>query len=186
MTHTTAMSVTTFPWTTSVMGQKSRDRSQVNKELISPIPRAQWQNAVCLFEPHKELCPDLLHHLLPGSVEGGAALCQRRSCLPSPSPTNSTISLWNILRNNIGKDLSKVAMPVQLNEPLNTLQRLCEELEYSELLDRAANTQDPFERMVRRHIHFRCFGVRWPAPSLNAQITSSLQVLSGFPDSVQN
>ncbi|XP_019949065.1 oxysterol-binding protein-related protein 3 isoform X5 [Paralichthys olivaceus] len=83
-----------------------------------------------------------------GSAEKGAALCQRRSCLPSLSPNNSTISLWNILRNNIGKDLSKVAMPVQLNEPLNTLQRLCEELEYSELLDRAANTQDPFERMV--------------------------------------
>ncbi|XP_061574319.1 oxysterol-binding protein-related protein 3 isoform X2 [Cololabis saira] len=78
----------------------------------------------------------------------GAALCQRRSCLPSPSPNNSTISLWNILRNNIGKDLSKVAMPVHLNEPLNTLQRLCEELEYSELLDRAANTQDPLQRMM--------------------------------------
>lgn len=45
-------------------------------------------------------------------------------------------------------------MPVQLNEPLNTLQRLCEELEYSELLDRAANTQDPFERMVRWQISF--------------------------------
>ncbi|CAN9514303.1 unnamed protein product [Ophioblennius macclurei] len=83
-----------------------------------------------------------------GSAADGAALCQRRSCLPSPCPTNSTISLWNILRNNIGKDLSKVAMPVQLNEPLNTLQRLCEELEYSELLDRAAVTQDPFERMI--------------------------------------
>ncbi|KAM8735894.1 oxysterol-binding protein-related protein 3 isoform 4-T4 [Acanthopagrus schlegelii] len=83
-----------------------------------------------------------------GSVDDGTVLCQRRSCLPSPSPNNSTISLWNILRNNIGKDLSKVTMPVQLNEPLNTLQRLCEELEYSELLDRAAITQDPFERMV--------------------------------------
>ncbi|KAM7420645.1 hypothetical protein PAMA_015058 [Pampus argenteus] len=83
-----------------------------------------------------------------GSAEEGTVLCQRRSCLPSPSPNNSTISLWNILRNNIGKDLSKVTMPVQLNEPLNTLQRLCEELEYSEMLDRAANTQDPFERMV--------------------------------------
>ncbi|XP_070823109.1 oxysterol-binding protein-related protein 3 isoform X2 [Chaetodon trifascialis] len=83
-----------------------------------------------------------------GSVEEDPVLCQRRSCLPSPSPNNSTISLWNILRNNIGKDLSKVTMPVQLNEPLNTLQRLCEELEHSELLDRAANTQDPFERMV--------------------------------------
>uniref|UniRef100_A0A3Q2E2K6 Oxysterol-binding protein n=1 Tax=Cyprinodon variegatus TaxID=28743 RepID=A0A3Q2E2K6_CYPVA len=82
-----------------------------------------------------------------GSVEG-AALCSRRSCLPTPSPTNNTISLWNILRNNIGKDLSKVTMPVHLNEPLNALQRLCEELEYSELLDRAATTQDPFERMI--------------------------------------
>ncbi|MEQ2236682.1 Oxysterol-binding protein- protein 3, partial [Ilyodon furcidens] len=83
-----------------------------------------------------------------GSVEEGAVLCSRRSCLPTPSPTNNTISLWNILRNNIGKDLSKVTMPVHLNEPLNALQRLCEELEYSELLDRAAVTQDPFERMI--------------------------------------
>uniref|UniRef100_A0A669DD34 Oxysterol-binding protein n=1 Tax=Oreochromis niloticus TaxID=8128 RepID=A0A669DD34_ORENI len=82
------------------------------------------------------------------SVEEGTVLYRRRSCLPTPSPSNTSISLWNILRNNIGKDLSKVAMPVQLNEPLNTLQRLCEELEYSELLDRAANTQDPFERMI--------------------------------------
>uniref|UniRef100_A0A8B9KU04 Oxysterol-binding protein n=1 Tax=Astyanax mexicanus TaxID=7994 RepID=A0A8B9KU04_ASTMX len=81
-------------------------------------------------------------------VENGAHQGQRRSFLPSPSPNTSNISLWNILRNNIGKDLSKVAMPVQLNEPVNTLQRLCEELEYSELLDRAAHTQDPFERMV--------------------------------------
>ncbi|XP_057195542.1 oxysterol-binding protein-related protein 3 isoform X3 [Triplophysa rosa] len=83
-----------------------------------------------------------------GFVENGCSLEQRRLCLPSPSPNTSNISLWHILKNNIGKDLSKVAMPVQLNEPLNTLQRLCEELEYSELLNRAANTQDPFERMV--------------------------------------
>uniref|UniRef100_A0A3B4BRT8 Oxysterol-binding protein n=1 Tax=Pygocentrus nattereri TaxID=42514 RepID=A0A3B4BRT8_PYGNA len=81
-------------------------------------------------------------------VENGTPQGQRRTFLPSPSPNTSNISLWNILRNNIGKDLSKVAMPVQLNEPLNTLQRLCEELEYSELLDRAAQTQDMFERMV--------------------------------------
>uniref|UniRef100_A0A8C3GA80 Oxysterol binding protein like 6 n=1 Tax=Cyclopterus lumpus TaxID=8103 RepID=A0A8C3GA80_CYCLU len=72
----------------------------------------------------------------------------RRSCLPAPCPDTSNINLWNILRNNIGKDLSKVSMPVELNEPLNTLQRMCEELEYSELLDKAAETEDPFERMV--------------------------------------
>ncbi|XP_065254673.1 oxysterol-binding protein-related protein 3 [Emys orbicularis] len=73
---------------------------------------------------------------------------KRRTCLPAPCPNTSNISLWNILRNNIGKDLSKVAMPVELNEPLNTLQRLCEELEYSELLDKAAHTPNSFERMV--------------------------------------
>ncbi|KAJ3592578.1 hypothetical protein NHX12_007705, partial [Muraenolepis orangiensis] len=71
----------------------------------------------------------------------------RRICLPAPSPDISNINLWNILRNNIGKDLSKVSMPVELNEPLNTLQHMCEELEYSELLDKAAETEDPFERM---------------------------------------
>ncbi|XP_077600033.1 oxysterol-binding protein-related protein 3-like isoform X2 [Stigmatopora nigra] len=77
----------------------------------------------------------------------GSVVQRRRKTLPSPSPPSS-VSLWNILRNNIGKDLSKVAMPVQLNEPLNTLQRLCEELEYSELLDKANKTSNPYQRMV--------------------------------------
>uniref|UniRef100_A0A667X5R2 Oxysterol-binding protein n=1 Tax=Myripristis murdjan TaxID=586833 RepID=A0A667X5R2_9TELE len=82
------------------------------------------------------------------SVSSVVPLTRRRSTLPSPSPSSSGVSLWNILKNNIGKDLSKVAMPVQLNEPLNTLQRLCEEVEYSELLDTANQTHDPYQRMV--------------------------------------
>uniref|UniRef100_A0A3P9I717 Oxysterol-binding protein n=1 Tax=Oryzias latipes TaxID=8090 RepID=A0A3P9I717_ORYLA len=81
------------------------------------------------------------------SVSSVVTVARRRSTLPSTCPSSS-VSLWNILRNNIGKDLSKVAMPVQLNEPLNTLQRLCEELEYSNLLDIANQTQDPYQRMV--------------------------------------
>lgn len=93
-------------------------------------------------------------------------LVRRRNTLPSPCPT-STVSLWNILRNNIGKDLSKVAMPVQLNEPLNTLQRLCEELEYSELLNTANETDDPYQRMVRgenfHSIHYSVTGSWSPA-----------------------
>ncbi|XP_009302690.1 oxysterol-binding protein-related protein 6 isoform X6 [Danio rerio] len=72
----------------------------------------------------------------------------RRPCLPAPAPDTSNINLWNILKNNIGKDLSKVSMPVELNEPLNTLQHMCEELEYTELLDKAAQTDDPYERMA--------------------------------------
>ncbi|XP_038609602.1 oxysterol-binding protein-related protein 7 isoform X1 [Tachyglossus aculeatus] len=81
-------------------------------------------------------------------VAGGAGIVPRRRCLPGAGGPGVDVSLWHILRNNIGKDLSKVSMPVQLNEPLNTLQRLCEELEYSALLDQASRSPDPCERMV--------------------------------------
>ncbi|CAL1600027.1 unnamed protein product [Knipowitschia caucasica] len=72
----------------------------------------------------------------------------RRTTLPAVCPDNSHVGLVAILYNNIGKDLARVSMPAALNEPLNLLQRLCEELEYSELLDTAANTPDPYHRMV--------------------------------------
>lgn len=72
---------------------------------------------------------------------------RRRSKLPVPR-VESDVSLWSLLCKNIGKDLSKISMPVSVNEPLNALQRLCEELEYSELIDRAVDINDPFERMV--------------------------------------
>ena len=73
----------------------------------------------------------------------------RRTQLSVPAPNKEDFSLFNFLYKNIGKDLSKVSMPVTLNEPLNMLQRLCEELEYSELLDKAATLEDPGERMVQ-------------------------------------
>ncbi|XP_068610323.1 oxysterol-binding protein-related protein 7 [Brachionichthys hirsutus] len=72
----------------------------------------------------------------------------RRTTLPATCPDNSHVGLVAILYNNIGKDLARVSMPAALNEPLNLLQRLCEELEYSELLDVANSTADPFQRMV--------------------------------------
>lgn len=79
---------------------------------------------------------------------GNKSLTGRRTVLPVPRPATEGLSLWNILYKNIGKDLSQISMPVALNEPLNILQRLCEELEYSELLDKAAEIGDPYERMV--------------------------------------
>ncbi|XP_052813371.1 oxysterol-binding protein-related protein 6-like isoform X2 [Mya arenaria] len=72
----------------------------------------------------------------------------RRSKLPVPKPDKGDVSLWNLLFRNIGKDLTKISMPVTLNEPLSMLQRLCEELEYSELLEKANEYADPYERMM--------------------------------------
>lgn len=73
----------------------------------------------------------------------------RRLALPCPAPTgNQAPSVWGILTKNIGKDLSRISMPVTLNEPIGVLQRMCEELEYSELLDSASKETDPVERLT--------------------------------------
>lgn len=58
-------------------------------------------------------------------------------------------SLIAFLRKNVGKDLSTIAMPVSANEPTSLLQRLAEQLEYSELLDAASHAStDNGERLV--------------------------------------
>jgi oxysterol-binding protein-related protein 3/6/7 len=45
------------------------------------------------------------------------------------------------------KDLSTITFPVTFNEPLTLLQRGAEELEYYDLLDQAAASTDPTERL---------------------------------------
>ncbi|KAJ4371533.1 Oxysterol-binding protein 3 [Neocucurbitaria cava] len=58
-------------------------------------------------------------------------------------------SLIAFFRKNVGKDLSTIAMPVSANEPMSALQRLAEQLEYSELLDAAVTAApETGERLV--------------------------------------
>ncbi|KAF2435725.1 hypothetical protein EJ08DRAFT_286630 [Tothia fuscella] len=64
-------------------------------------------------------------------------------------------SLISFLRKNVGKDLSTIAMPVSANEPTSLLQRVAETLEYSELLDSAAVSQDPTTRLL----HITAFAI---------------------------
>jgi hypothetical protein len=40
-----------------------------------------------------------------------------------PNKPNYHLSLWNILKNCIGKDLTKIPLPVNFSEPLSVLQR---------------------------------------------------------------
>ncbi|CAH1102073.1 unnamed protein product [Psylliodes chrysocephalus] len=61
---------------------------------------------------------------------------QRRTRIPDKP--NYPLNLWSIMKNCIGKDLSRIPMPVNFNEPLSMLQRLTEDFEYSEILDIAA------------------------------------------------
>ncbi|OJJ61624.1 hypothetical protein ASPSYDRAFT_148183 [Aspergillus sydowii CBS 593.65] len=64
------------------------------------------------------------------------------------APTVMPPSLIGFLRKNVGKDLSQISMPVSSNEPLSMLQRAAEVMEYSNLLDKAAQVNDANERLL--------------------------------------
>ncbi|KAJ6931835.1 oxysterol-binding protein-related protein 1C-like isoform X1 [Populus alba x Populus x berolinensis] len=71
------------------------------------------------------------------SVGSNYPYIKRRKKLPDPIEKEKSVSLWSMIKDNIGKDLTKVCLPVYFNEPLSSLQKCFEDLEYSYLLDRA-------------------------------------------------
>ncbi|XP_054634101.1 oxysterol-binding protein 1-like isoform X2 [Dunckerocampus dactyliophorus] len=81
----------------------------------------------------------------PESPQSMEPVRQRRTRIPDKP--NYYLNLWSIMKNCIGKELSKIPMPVNFNEPLSMLQRLSEDLEYYELLDKAAKCQSALEQM---------------------------------------
>ncbi|XP_043924243.1 oxysterol-binding protein 2-like [Protopterus annectens] len=72
---------------------------------------------------------------------------KRRRRTQIPDKPNYSLNLWSIMKNCIGKELSKIPMPVNFNEPLSMLQRLTEDLEYHDLLDKAAKCENSLEQM---------------------------------------
>ncbi|KAH8025539.1 hypothetical protein HPB51_009479 [Rhipicephalus microplus] len=70
-----------------------------------------------------------------------------RTRLPVPMFSKNDFSLWSILKQCIGKELSKITMPVVFNEPLSFLQRISENMEYSHLLVQADEATDPIDRI---------------------------------------
>ncbi|XP_055332802.1 oxysterol-binding protein-related protein 1-like [Paramacrobiotus metropolitanus] len=71
-----------------------------------------------------------------------------RTSLPVPQFSRNDFSIWSVLKQCIGKDLSKITMPVVFNEPLSFLQRMSEYMEYAHLLDQAATCDDPVDRIL--------------------------------------
>jgi hypothetical protein len=72
------------------------------------------------------------------SIGVSYAYVRRRNRLPDPVEKEKGVSLWSMIKDNIGKDLTKVCLPVYFNEPLSSLQKCFEDLEYSYLIDRAS------------------------------------------------
>lgn len=82
----------------------------------------------------------------PAELPADPSRVTRREQLPSLPPADEG-SLFTVLKKNVGKDLSSIALPATFNEPLSLLQRAAEELEYFDLLAQAAQREDPVDRI---------------------------------------
>ncbi|XP_042471488.1 oxysterol-binding protein-related protein 1D-like isoform X2 [Zingiber officinale] len=83
---------------------------------------------------------------------------ERRNKLPEPKEKEKPVGLWSIIKENIGKDLSGVCLPVYFNEPLSSLQKCFEDLEYSYLVDRALEWGRQGNSLMRI-LHIAAFAV---------------------------
>jgi len=57
---------------------------------------------------------------LNGNVTNGSPM-KRRTRIPDKP--NVSLNLWSVIKNCIGKDLTKIPLPVNFNEPISMLQK---------------------------------------------------------------
>ena len=92
---------------------------------------------------------NLKHQESKHQIELPKPVRRRRTEIKPKLDTSNFKVLLNVLVNSIGKDLTTISVPVTFfSEPLSFLQRSCESLEYSYLLDMAAECNDSLEQMT--------------------------------------
>uniref|UniRef100_A0A3Q3B3M5 Oxysterol binding protein 2 n=1 Tax=Kryptolebias marmoratus TaxID=37003 RepID=A0A3Q3B3M5_KRYMA len=120
---------------TVTTSESTQHRSQSNLSGASGGQASDWNQD----DPMSPSCND---------VSGKELQPRRQRRTRIPDKPNYSLNLWSIMKNCIGKELSKIPMPqVNFNEPLSMLQRLSEDLEYHELLDKAARCESSLEQM---------------------------------------
>jgi len=75
---------------------------------------------------------------------------KHRTSLPSVMYDRSKVSIWSILKQCVDKELYRFTIPIVWNEPLSLLQRLAENIRYSNrFLDAATILTDPIQRLIQ-------------------------------------
>lgn len=113
----------------------SHDHSASHNSAGFHTPEAN--NGVTAPSPKLERDVKITDSLAKSSLSTRTTSRKRR--LRIPDKPSDKANLWNIMKNCIGKELSKIPMPVNFNEPMSFLQRLTEDLEYADLLTKAAS-----------------------------------------------
>ncbi|KAH7330555.1 Oxysterol-binding protein-domain-containing protein [Rhizoctonia solani] len=110
-------------------------------EFFDAIESGAISNLPSAILPRPSLPPSLDTELFQGYKN-------LRDRLPISNDNRPPVSLWAVLKGSIGKDLTKISFPVFFNEPTSMLQRMAEDMEFSECLDAAANERDPHKRIA--------------------------------------
>lgn len=112
------------------------------RESLAVVPGAE--EAALIRTPALPALPEAARRVAP-HVRGYPQ--RPRTSLPVGSDAIPPLNIWAVVKSAIGKDITRIPMPVNFCEPLSMLQRLCEDLEYAELLARADAADDALVRI---------------------------------------
>uniref|UniRef100_A0A915EGJ5 Oxysterol-binding protein n=1 Tax=Ditylenchus dipsaci TaxID=166011 RepID=A0A915EGJ5_9BILA len=93
----------------------------------------------------------------PIELEGGLVVEQIEAQTPSYAAStrdhlparmlSRNMSIWSMIKSAIGKDLTRLTVPINYNEPLSLVQRLAENMQMSHLIGEAIRCTDRAERL---------------------------------------
>ena len=72
---------------------------------------------------------------------------KKRTSLPSICK-KLNYNAWDFLKGAIGKDVNRFTVPIFFNEPLSMLEKLCENFQYADCLNKAAQDPNQFHRLA--------------------------------------
>ncbi|CBZ50967.1 oxysterol-binding family protein, related [Neospora caninum Liverpool] len=125
-------------------GAEAMKKGEEPSNTLVPVKSPAYYALSLLFPSD---VPPILNFLEASAGRLGGVMPQRRTALSKPR-TEFKVGLWSILKDCIGKDLSRISMPVYFNEPTSFLQRLLEDFQYADLVHAASLFPDPVDRLL--------------------------------------
>uniref|UniRef100_A0A1I7Z646 Oxysterol-binding protein n=1 Tax=Steinernema glaseri TaxID=37863 RepID=A0A1I7Z646_9BILA len=121
-------------------------RACIHSQLSHAEPDAPESSPVCRRRPKTMTSGDDARGISHQNLDRQIPAHATRDRLPS-AVRKADMSIWNVLKHMVGKDLTRFAVPILFNEPLSFLQRLAEYMEYAPILADAASSTDPLRRI---------------------------------------
>ncbi|KAF2542461.1 hypothetical protein F2Q68_00029751 [Brassica cretica] len=137
----------TSPKDLSISTERLKKRLQeagMNENLVKDCEQimlsefSEMHGQIKLLHEERTNLFDALRQLEEANLEAGApGIHSSLGRGKYSAEKEKAVSLWSMIKDNVGKDLTRVCLPVYFNEPISSLQKCFEDLEYSYLLDRA-------------------------------------------------